>query len=35
MNRDIYGKKNLIANVLANVYVSILSRNLPKEIPGG
>jgi len=31
MNRDIYDKKK---NLTANVYVSILSRNLPKEIPG-
>jgi hypothetical protein len=32
MNRDIYGKEK---NLIVNVYVSILTRYLPKEIPGG
>ena len=32
MNRDLYYKEK---NLIANVYVSILPRNLPKEFPGG
>jgi len=32
MNREIYDKKK---NLTTSVYVSLFSRNPPKEIPGG